>query len=123
MRLPERQRQTGLTHLIKATGYSLSGLKAAFTHEAAFRQELALGVVFFPLAFFVGQTAVEVAVLLLSLFIVLIVELINSALETLTDRVGTERHELSGRAKDLGSAAVMIALLQVWAVWGVILFY
>lgn len=123
MQLPERRRHTGLARLVRATGYSLAGLRAAFVNEAAFRQELALGVIFFPLAFFVGQTTVEVVVLLLSLFVVLIAELLNSALETLTDRVGTEQHELSGRAKDMGSAAVMLALVQVLVVWGVVLFY
>ena len=112
---------TGLTRIIKAAGYSWAGLKAAFTHEAAFRQELALCVVMIPIAVWLGQTGIERAVLIGSLLLVLIVELLNSAIEAVVDRFGGEQHELSGRAKDIGSAAVFIALLNVAIVWVLIL--
>ena len=113
---------TGISRIIKATGYSWAGLRAAFRHEAAFRQELALCLVLVPVAIWLGQTGVEQALLIGSLLLVLIVELLNSALEAVVDRFGGEQHELSGRAKDIGSAAVFIALLTVIAVWGLVLF-
>ena len=112
---------TGFTRIIKAAGYSWAGLKAAFKHEAAFRQELALCLVMIPLGVWLGQTGVERALLIGSLLLVLIVELLNSAIEAVVDRFGGEQHELSGRAKDIGSAAVFIALLNVVIVWGLIL--
>ena len=112
---------TGFTRIIKAAGYSWAGLKAAFKHEAAFRQELALCVVMIPLGIWLGQTGVERALLIGSLLLVLIVELLNSAVEAVVDRFGGEQHELSGRAKDIGSAAVFIALLNVAIVWGLVL--
>ena len=113
---------TGLTRVINAAGYSLQGLKAAFINEAAFRQELLLVVVMAPLAIWLGQNGVEQALLIGTLFLVLIVELINSAIEAVVDRFGSEMHELSGRAKDIGSAAVMIALANVFVVWALVLY-
>lgn len=113
---------TGWTRLIRATGYSLNGLRAAFRSEAAFRQELAFAVVLVPMAFVVGQTPLEIALLLATLFLVLIVELINSAIEAIVDRIGPERSELSGRAKDIGSAAVMLSLILVVVVWSLVLY-
>lgn len=104
---------TGLTRIIKAGGYSMLGIKAAFRHEAAFRQEIVLSVIFIPLAFFVANGPVERIVLIGLTVLVLVVELLNSAIEALVDRVGTEHHELSGRAKDMGSAAVLLSLL-IW---------
>lgn len=112
---------TGINRIFKATGYSWAGLKAAFKHEAAFRQELLLCLALMPLGIWLGQTAVERALLIGSLLLVLIVELVNSALEAVVDRFGGEQHELSGRAKDIGSAAVFIALLNVIVVWGLVL--
>lgn len=112
----------GLTHIIQAGGYSLKGLKAAITHEEAFRLELMAMLVMLPLAIWLGETGVEYALLVGSLLIVLLVELINSALEAVVDRVSVEHHELSGRAKDIGSAAVLISLLNVLAIWGFILY-
>ena len=112
----------GLTHIIQAGGYSIKGLKAAVTHEEAFRLELMAMVVMLPLALWLGEGAAERALLIGSLLLVLIVELINSALEAVVDRVSVEHHELSGRAKDIGSAAVFIALLNVVAIWGLILY-
>lgn len=105
---------TGITRIIKAGGYSIKGLRAAFRNEAAFRQELALAVIFIPLAFFVAAGPVERIILIGLTVLVLIVELLNSAIEAVVDRVGMEHHELSGRAKDIGSAAVLVSLL-LWA--------
>ena len=108
---------TGLQRLIDATGYSLAGLRAAWRHEAAFRQETALLVVLLPAAFWLGRGPLDYALLVGSCLVVLVAELLNSAIEALTDRVGEERHELSGRAKDLGSAAVFVSLVLVGVVW------
>lgn len=113
-------KHSGFTRVIKATGYSWQGLKAAFAHEAAFRQELALALVLVPAAWLLGRTTLEWALLLGSLFLVLIVELLNSAIEAITDRVGTEHHELSGRAKDMASAAVFLSLANVAVIWGAV---
>jgi diacylglycerol kinase (ATP) len=112
----------GIKHIFDAFGYSLKGLKAAITHEEAFRLELLAVVIMLPLSFWLGRSAVEHALLVGSLLLVLIVELINSAVEAVVDRVGVEHHELSGRAKDIGSAAVMMTLLNVTSVWGFILY-
>lgn len=112
--------QSGLQRIIDATVYSIAGLAAAWRHEAAFRQEVVLAVLMLPLAFWLGRSPAERALLIATLFVVIITELLNSAIEALTDRVGSERHELSGRAKDLGSAAVMLSLFLVLSVWGVI---
>ncbi len=112
--------QTGLRRIYDATVYSVAGLTAAWRHEAAFRQECIAVVALLPLAFWLGRNPAEDAVLIASLCIVILTELLNSAIEALTDRIGKERHELSGRAKDLGSAAVMLSLLLVLSVWGVI---
>lgn len=114
-------KDAGFTHLFRAIGYSIKGLKAAFTQEAAFRQELALCVILVPLGAWLGNNGVERALLIGSLILVLMVELINSAIEAAVDRHGTELHTLSGQAKDLGSAAVMVANLNVIMVWLVIL--
>ena len=111
---------TGLTRILNATGYSLKGLQAALRHESAFRQELALCLVLLPAAFWLGQGAVERGLLIGSLLLVLIVELLNSAVEAVVDRFGDERHELSGRAKDMGSAAVFVSLLNVLVIWGLV---
>ncbi len=114
---------TGLKRVIKAAGYSWAGLKAAFRHEAAFRQELALCLVLIPAGLWLGQTGMERALLIGSLFLVLIVELLNSAIEAVVDRFGGEQHELSGRAKDIGSAAVFIALLNMMVIWVLVLIF
>ena len=111
----------GLKHIIDAGGYSLLGLKAALTFEEAFRLAAMAFVGLAPLALWLGDGAIERVLLLGSLFIVLITELLNSALETLVDRVSTDHHTLSGRAKDIGSAAVFMALMNVLATWGIIL--
>ena len=110
----------GFKRLIDATGYSLKGLKAALKHESAFRQETAIGIILLPVAIWLGQTAVEHSLLIGSLLLVLIVEILNSAIEAVVDRTGDEYHKLAGRAKDMGSAAVMLAILNVFVIWGLI---
>ncbi|EIE1271100.1 TPA: diacylglycerol kinase [Vibrio parahaemolyticus] len=100
-----------------ATGYSIKGLKAAWTHEAAFRQELVLTLVLSVSAFFLPVTTLERVLMISSLLLILIVELINSAVEAVVDRVSDDWHELSGRAKDIGSAAVFVALFLALFVW------
>lgn len=107
---------TGLSRLWHATGYSLAGLRAAWS-EMAFRQEALAAFVLLPAAFWLGTGWVEVALLAGSVLIVLIVELLNSAVEAAVDRIGLERHPLSKRAKDIGSAAVMLALLLAGGIW------
>jgi diacylglycerol kinase (ATP) len=112
---------TGIKRIINAIGFSFLGLRAAFRNEAAFRQELAFCVPLIPLAFWLGQSATERALLIGSLLLVLIIELINSAIEAIVDRIGPEQHELSGRAKDIGSAAVLISLVNSAIIWGLII--
>lgn len=113
---------TGITRLIKAFGYSMQGFAAAFRSEAAIRQELAASLLLIPLGLWLGKTGVEQALLLSSWLLVPLVELLNSALEAVVDRVGAEHHELSGRAKDMGSAAVLLSILMAALVWGLVLF-
>ncbi|WP_110657272.1 diacylglycerol kinase [Salinicola halimionae] len=115
-----KSRDTGFRHLVYSTGYSLKGLVAAFRNETAFRQEVALCVVMVPFAWWIGKDPVEWLVLVGSCIFVLIVELLNSAVETVVDRIGPEHHELSGRAKDIGSAAVMLALGMAAVTWGLL---
>ena len=111
---------TGLRRIVNATFFSFAGLSAAWRNESAFRQELLLCVVLVPAGFWLGRTAVERALLVGTCLLVLIVELLNSGLESVVDRIGEERHALSGRAKDLGSAAVFVALMLTLVVWGLI---
>ncbi|MGH8453590.1 MAG: diacylglycerol kinase [Nevskiales bacterium] len=113
--------KTGLIRIIDAQMYTIKGLRAIWKHEAAFRQECALAAVMVPAAFWVGTDAVQVAMLVGVCLIVLIVELLNSAVETVVDRVGEEMHELSGRAKDMGSAAVFVSLCLAGLTWILIL--
>lgn len=112
--------KTGLARLLAASRNSWHGLRAAFRNEAAFRQELLLVVLLGAASFWLAGTAVEWLLLVVPLFILLIVELLNSAIESTVDRIGEELHELSGRAKDLGSAAVLLSLLLIAATWGVV---
>ena len=112
---------TGFRRLVNATLFSIAGLRAAWRNEAAFRQECALAAVLTPAAFWVGQTAVERSLLIGTCWLVIIVELLNSAVEAVVDRVGTDHHKLSGRAKDLGSAAVFVSLALTGLVWGLML--
>lgn len=109
---------TGVTRIINATGYSMKGLKSAWINEAAFRQELVLILLLMPLACWLGDSLNEILLLVCISWLVVIVEVLNSAIEAVVDRIGAEHHELSGRAKDLGSAAVFIALALNALVWG-----
>jgi len=109
--------RTGLDRVIRATGYSMAGLSTAYRGESAFRQEFWLAVVMLPLAFWVGRSWVEVALLVGSVMLVLIVELLNSGIEAAIDRVSFEIHDLSKRAKDLASAAVLLSVLLCAGVW------
>jgi diacylglycerol kinase (ATP) len=105
------------SHLMKALQWSLAGLAATFRNEVAFRQEVLMLCVFLPLAFFWGENGIERAVLIASLLLILITELVNSAVEATIDRIGPEQHPLSGRAKDVASAAVFLALINAAIVW------
>lgn len=113
--------KTGIRRLINAFGYSLQGFGAAFKHEDAFRQEVLMALILIPLAFYLGESAVEQALMIASVLLVLIVELLNSAIEAAVDHTSTERHPLAKQAKDIGSAAVFIALIIVAVVWGLVL--
>ncbi len=116
MKNPHKGR-TGLDRVIHAAGYSSAGLCGAYHGESAFRQEVWLAAVLVPLAFWLGQGWVEIALLAGSVVSVLIVELLNSAIEAAIDRISFELHELSKRAKDIGSAAVMLSLLLCGGIW------
>jgi diacylglycerol kinase (ATP) len=109
--------RTGLDRIVRATGYSWSGLRAAYGNESAFRQEAWLFVATLPLAVWLGRSWLEVLLLTGSVWLVLIVELLNSAVEAVVDRVSLEPNELAGRAKDYGSAAVLLTLMLTAAVW------
>jgi len=115
--------KVGIPRIVDATRYSLQGLKYVWQHEAAFREEAILFVFFFSAAFFVGETAAEVALLIGTCFIVIMAEIMNSSIEAIVDRISTERHPLSGAAKDMGSAAVMIAMFMHLFIWLIIIFY
>jgi diacylglycerol kinase (ATP) len=113
---------TGFKRVLRAAGYSYKGFAAAVSHEAAFRQELALTVVLVPLAMWLGRTAMERALMVGVWLIVPVVELLNSGIEAVVDRVGDEHHPLAGRAKDFGSAAVFLSICNAGAVWAILLF-
>ena len=117
----DRPKPTGLIRLGNAFGNTWKGYVGAFREEAAFRQELALCVVLFPLGLWLGENGVERALLVGPIFIVLIVELLNSGIEATVDRIGLERHQLSGLAKDLGSAAVFTSFAMLVVVWALVL--
>lgn len=117
----DRQQTRGIQRLVNAFGYSFAGFRKCFYHEAAFRQEVFASLLLLPLAVWLGKTGIERAVLVGSWLLVPIVELLNSSIEALVDRVGLERHELSGRAKDTASAAVLLSLAFAAAVWGLVL--
>ncbi len=113
--------KTGLTRVWNAFRYSLAGLSAAYRHEDAFRQEVLLAAILIPIALFCPVSPVEKAVMIAAVLLVIIVELLNSAVEAAIDRISLDRHLLSKRAKDIGSAAVLIALLNVLIIWALIL--
>jgi diacylglycerol kinase (ATP) len=119
---PPMKGRTGLDRIAHAALNSWSGLRLAYSGESAFRQETWLAVVLVPAAFWVGRDLLEVALLAGSVVLVLIVELLNSAVEAVVDRVSSDWHALSKRAKDIGSAAVLLALLYCGAVWASVVY-
>ena len=112
---------TGIKRIINAAGYSWKGIRSAYKHEAAFRQELWLAAVLVPAGIFLGDTLLDKAMLVSSVLFVLVVELLNAAIESIVDRISDEHHELAGRAKDMGSAAVLFALVITAIVWAAVL--
>lgn len=114
--------KTGLRRLINALAYSADGLRAAYRHEDAFRQEVILAALMIPLALLLPASGTGHALMIGSVLLVLVVELVNSAIEAAVDRISLDRHRLAKRAKDIGSAAVLIALVNVVATWGLVLF-
>jgi diacylglycerol kinase (ATP) len=112
--------KAGLRRVINATGHSIRGIKACWRNEAAFRQDVALSLILFALSFFVAESTTQWLALIAPLFLLLIVELLNSAVEATVDRIGSEHHEMSGRAKDIASAAVMLCLFLIATSWGAI---
>ena len=112
----------GLIRILDAFAFSVKGYKAAYKYEESFRIEVGFGLLLFPLGFWLGDSAMERIVLILPLIIVLVAELLNSGLEAAIDRISTEPHALSGRAKDLGSAACFTAQMSVFLIWGMMLY-
>jgi diacylglycerol kinase (ATP) len=113
--------KTGIKRLANAFTYSVAGTLAAFKHEDAFRQEVILSVILIPLAIYLGQTAIEQALMISSILLIIIVELLNSSVEATVDRISVKRHKLSKRAKDIGSAAVFFSLVNASVIWFLIL--
>lgn len=113
---------TGLKRIINALGYSCDGLKTAWKNEAAFRQEILACAILIPLTFFIPSTSVEKILMIGSLLLIVIVELINTGFENIIERISNDWHESSKKVKDLGSAAVLIAILNAVMIWGIILF-
>ncbi|HMV52900.1 MAG TPA: diacylglycerol kinase [Rhodocyclaceae bacterium] len=114
--------KTGLTRLWNALGYSRAGLVAAYRNEDAFRQEVLMAAVMIPAAFFVTTSGIGRAMMIGSVLLVMIVELLNSAIEATVDRISVEHHHLAKRAKDIGSAAVLLALINLAAIWLLVIF-
>jgi diacylglycerol kinase (ATP) len=114
--------KTGLKRVWNALFYSIDGMRAAFRHEDAFRQEVFLAAILIPAAFFTPASGLGKALMMAVVLLVLIVELLNSAIEAAVDRISLENHTLAKRAKDIGSAAVLLALINVPVVWGLVLF-
>lgn len=114
--------KTGIKRILNATQYSLAGFKAAFQHEAAFRQIIFINVILIPITFFLDLSRAEQAIMIAVCLLAIIVELFNSAIEAVVDRVSLEKHQLSKNAKDMGSAAQFIALTIIFVTWMIILF-
>ena len=114
--------KTGLRRVCNALGYSLAGLAAAYRNEDAFRQEVLMAVILVPLALFLSESAIARALMIASVLLVIIVELLNSAIEATVDRISLENHSLAKRAKDIGSAAVLLGLINLLVVWGLMIF-
>jgi diacylglycerol kinase (ATP) len=114
--------KTGLRRLLNAFGYSMAGFKAAFKNEDAFRQEVMMAVILLPLAVYLGKTGMQTALMIACVLLVMIVELLNSSIEATVDRISLENHQLAKRAKDIGSAAVLLSLINLVVVWGLLIF-
>ena len=114
--------KSGLKRILNATGYSIAGFKSAFRHEAAFRQIILLNIILIPITFFLHISALEQALMIAVCLLAIIVELFNSAIEAVVDRVSLEKHELSKNAKDMGSAAQFVSLAIIFFTWIIILF-
>jgi len=114
--------KTGLRRLLNAFGYSMAGFKAAFKNEDAFRQEVMMAVILLPLAVYLGKTGLQTALMIACVLLVMIVELLNSSIEATVDRISLENHQLAKRAKDIGSAAVLLSLVNLVVVWGFLIF-
>jgi diacylglycerol kinase (ATP) len=119
--MSDRHKPTGITRLLRAFGYSFQGFRHAWREEAAFRQEAGLALVVIPAGLYLGRSGVERALLVSPMLIILVVEILNSAVEAVVDRSGTERHPLAGMAKDMGSAAVMLSFVLLGTVWLLVL--
>jgi diacylglycerol kinase (ATP) len=115
--------ERGIKRVVSALGYSMQGLRSCWRNEAAFRQEIAASVLLLPLGLYLGVDGVEKALLVGVLLLVLIVEVLNSSIEAVVDRIGHEHHDLSGLAKDLGSAAVLLSLVNAAVVWALVLLF
>jgi len=119
--MSDRDKPIGLTRLLRAFRYSFQGFRYAWREEAAFRQEVLLGAVVIPVGLYLGRSGVERALLVSPMLLILVVEILNSAVEAVVDRSGTERHPLAGMAKDMGSAAVMLSFALFGTVWLLVL--
>jgi diacylglycerol kinase (ATP) len=119
--MSDRIKPTGFTRLLRAFGYSFQGFRHTWREEAAFRQEVALSLLVIPAGVYLGQSGVERALLVAPMLLILVVEILNSAVEAVVDRSGTERHPLAGMAKDMGSAAVMLSFALLGTVWLLVL--
>ena len=113
--------KTGVKRLVNAFGYSIAGTLAAFKHEDAFRQEVILASILTPIAIYYGETAIDQALMISSLLLIIIVELLNSSIEATVDRISVKHHKLAKRAKDIGSAAVFFSLINAAVIWFLIL--
>ncbi|HXI78399.1 MAG TPA: diacylglycerol kinase [Steroidobacteraceae bacterium] len=119
--MSDRIKPTGFTRLLRAFGYSFQGFRHTWREEAAFRQEVALSLLVIPAGVYLGESGVERALLVSPMLLILVVEILNSAVEAVVDRSGTERHPLAGMAKDMGSAAVMLSFALLGTVWLLVL--
>jgi diacylglycerol kinase (ATP) len=119
--MTDRHKPTGITRLLRAFGYSFQGFRHTWREEAAFRQEVALALIVVPAGLYFGRSGIERALLVSPMLLILVVEILNSAVEAVVDRSGTERHHLAGMAKDMGSAAVMLSFVLLGTVWLLIL--
>jgi diacylglycerol kinase (ATP) len=119
--MSDRHKPTGITRLLRAFGYSFQGFRHTWREEAAFRQEVALALLVVPAGLYFGRSGMERAMLVSPMLLILVVEILNSAVEAVVDRSGTERHHLAGMAKDMGSAAVMLSFVLLGTVWLLIL--